>query len=522
VGNPNANYPGIHEDYHEEGTKAIDICRIALEAFFEDTKHLVARGVRGDIQRTKVSARSKRELADVSERALIRETSLVAWLKCPLPLAYGNEERGDVYRLVLLAVSPDEDSVAHGLPNWEHFTLDRATLAESLLKMARQKDPMPPKAPVLRKGSFLPVLKVAISAIFRMFEIFSERHREAAVLQILRKSLKIFDVKMFPAAKPSTNARGAPNSRPVWNSWGNLGLTDKSSDLSERGPSSSRRVIVPPATVAFNNVIASDRNAPWTANHLDLTTLHTVLHLTPLPKDFYEPAPTHNAVVDDTYRWVRENYDGTKPVHHLALLVSIIVASSIRPYLFVPANLKDVFSKARSKDAVREAFENVDWIEKPKKGGMVDRSIFVSMITTFIIALYEKENPLRRSMSSSKRGGLGNDWRDKHGEPFLSTFGPPCRFPLPLPPAVKGITYTTLIRVGMLWGQGSGAYEKGTFGRNWGCHSPKEIQILYDVLREKLDSTPFGAFDSLALLIGDKNARKFCARLKLNIRPAIV
>lgn len=46
--------------------------------------------------------------------------------------------------------------------------------------------------------------------------------------------------------------------------------------------------------------------------------------------------------------------------------------------------------------------------------------------------------------------------------------------------------------------------------------------MLYDALREKLGSTPFGAFDSLALLIGDKNARVFCARLRLNIRPRIV
>ena len=426
VGVPNASYVGVSEEIEQEATKAIEVCKVALEALFEDTKHLVARGVRADIQSKKVSARSKTELSEILDRAAIRESSLAAWLKCRYPLAYGNRERDDVYRLILLAVSPDENSVAHGLPNWEAFCTNRTTLAESLLNMVRPRDPTPPKAPVLRKGSFLPVLKVAVRAITEMFDCFEESQRKTVVVRILKTSLKEYKVMLFPAPKPRANSRGAPNASPVWDSWGNLGLADKSSGRSAEGASSlsSRRVVVSPTTVAFNNAFASDSNAPWTANHLDLNTLHLVLHSTPLPDDFFKPAPVQNAVVDDTYRWVRENYDGTKPVHHLALLVGIIVASSLLPYLFVPTNLKGRFAKAGSKEAVREAFEDVEWIMKAQRGGMTDRAIFVAMVTTHIIAVYEENSPLRKSMSASKRGGLGDAWREKHCERFV----PPARF----------------------------------------------------------------------------------------------
>jgi hypothetical protein len=61
-----------------------------------------------------------------------------------------------------------------------------------------------------------------------------------------------------------------------------------------------------------------------------------------------------------------------------------------------------------------------------------------------------------------------------------------------------------------MWGEGSGAYEKGTFGSTWGCQSDNYIRKLYRALCEKLRQDDFCAFDSLSLLIGERNARVFC------------
>jgi hypothetical protein len=81
--------------------------------------------------------------------------------------------------------------------------------------------------------------------------------------------------------------------------------------------------------------------------------------------------------------------------------------------------------------------------------------------------------------------------------------------------AAKGVTYGNLIRLGVLWGKGQGAFEKGTFGQAWGCHPPHRIAEIYGTLCEKLDRSakdPYSPFDSLSVLIGDKNARKFCTK----------
>src|SRR6266850_373785 len=94
----------------------------------------------------------------------------------------------------------------------------------------------------------------------------------------------------------------------------------------------------------------------------------------------------------------------------------------------------------------------------------------------------------------------------------------------PLCPAVKGVAYRTLIRLGIAWGKGPGAYDKGTFGTHWGCHSSRYIDVLYKALLAKLkeskNGNPFGPFDSLSLLIGDRNARIFCQRhIGVSSRP---
>jgi hypothetical protein len=83
--------------------------------------------------------------------------------------------------------------------------------------------------------------------------------------------------------------------------------------------------------------------------------------------------------------------------------------------------------------------------------------------------------------------------------------------------AVKGVTYHNLIRLGVLWGKGPGVYKKGAFGQSWGCLSMEEIRELHEKLCEKLKDCPFSPFDALTLLIGEKNAREFSGRDRLNL-----
>lgn len=87
-------------------------------------------------------------------------------------------------------------------------------------------------------------------------------------------------------------------------------------------------------------------------------------------------------------------------------------------------------------------------------------------------------------------------------------------------PAVKGVTYTLLIRLGIVWGKGTGAYENGTFGTAWGCYPTEYFRNTHTRLCVKLKSeSPYGPFDALSIIIGPKNASKFCGAKNFSYRP---
>jgi hypothetical protein len=165
----------------------------------------------------------------------------------------------------------------------------------------------------------------------------------------------------------------------------------------------------------------------------------------------------------------------------------------------------------------------MDWLPKSSKKGMSERTIFISMITTFIIAIYEPQSPLREHMREAAKGGLGDAWTEKYSMPFLFSFP---SFPnlifLLLFLGSKGITHGLLVRLGILWGEGTAALEKGSFGKSWGCHHPTILHETYRRLRLALMSNDIHApFDALSILIGPRNSRIFCRdHLALYYRPS--
>jgi hypothetical protein len=281
--------------------------------------------------------------------------------------------------------------------------------------------------------------------------------------------------------------------------------------------------------MALTTVRSKDANAVWKIQPLHLKDIYSIINKVELPEDYVTPSHAEAAYVNLTFDWVKIAYEPKKPLHHLAFLVSMMV-SCLRPYLFLPndPSMRSRFAKADTKDKVREVYNSLPWVAKKERKGLKDERILVSMFTTFIIALYEPTSPLRRHMASSKRNGLGDHWTKKycalHFYLYSIILSP---YPL-LRTALKSITYPTLIRIGILWGVGPGAYEKGIFGESWGLHSEKYIKRMYDTLIQKLTGSEddaksiFAPFDALTLLIGDRNARFFCRQdMGISARPPL-
>jgi hypothetical protein len=339
---------------------------------------------------------------------------LKKWLKSSRPLAYGEGAGNETFILLLRAVAEDEIATYKGLNGWEMNARTPFDLVDSLIDMSKPQDPKPPSAPVLKDGAFLPVLKVAHSAISDIAKPDHPDSRLAFLNKMLLLALTVFDVKFVPSHLPQTGARGGQFVLPVYDHWGHLGVKHSTSPaLLLPDPDVSFASLVEPETVAYNIAVASDCTAPWETSSLDLYSMKDYLNRTTLPSDFPPPSRSTEPYVNDTFTWVKQHYDGTKHHHHLALLVGIIVANSMIPNIFIPKGLRESFSSADSPNQVRAVYSTIGWESRAKKG-VAFKPLFVSMVTTFIVALYEQESPLMRHVTASKKGGLGDPWTDKY------------------------------------------------------------------------------------------------------------
>ncbi|KAI9452141.1 hypothetical protein BJY52DRAFT_1226307 [Lactarius psammicola] len=430
-------------------TGAMRISEITFMALFDDVKRLVADGVRNDIALTISNARDPEQRRIAISRGNDRESSLKTWLSKDRPLSYGQIDLNHTFTSLVKAVIADPDLISYGLPNFVEHAMTPTTFADSLIKMSSPLDPSPPAAPVLSNGSFLPLLKEAHRILLSLSQETHTTQQHAFIRLFFLRAIQLLRIRFVPSHRPRSARSGASPRVPVFNSWANLGVKDvtpiPSLPILPSLPSSSQIA----ADSALTNALATDANADWSIKEISIPKIHSILHKSSLPDDFATPSLTNVPYVDDTYAWVKSVYTTSKPLHHLALIVAII-ASSFIPNLFPPKNIpKRLFHNANTPSQVHAVWNTLSWVKRDNKKGMSDRLIFISMFTTFIIALYEPNSPLRLHIHASSKNGLGDPWTNKH--------------------TVKGVTYTVLVRLGILWGTKEGAGERGYFNNHWGC-----------------------------------------------------
>jgi hypothetical protein len=390
------------------------ILEIAFYAFFEDTKHLVATGVRNDITQSLSDADSQEDRRAAAIRGKEREKNLKHWLKLKNPLAYGHMDKNRTYESLVQAIIRDTQDISHGLPHMLDHAMTPSSFVDLLLAMSRPHFPANPYAPIISNGSFLPALKLAHKHLLTLSRADNHPASDSWVSSMFLRAIKFLDISYAPSHLPRTSARGAPCKKAVYNSWTYLGLQDAATSrplpLPSNTPSTSQRA----AAVALRTALANDCNAQWTIMPLHLISIKSILNKASLPSDFATPSQSDAAYVNDTFLWVKQAYDKTKPLHHLALIVSLIV-TCLRPQLFLPSNksIRSQFIDAHTPKQVHQVYNNLPWVVRKKKG-MTDATRLVAMFTTFIIAIYEPKSPLCQHMASSDKAGLGDPWTNKY------------------------------------------------------------------------------------------------------------
>ncbi|KAH9028272.1 hypothetical protein EDB85DRAFT_2147990 [Lactarius pseudohatsudake] len=500
--NPSISY---NSSFSSVENRAMHVSVIAFQALFDDVKKLVADGVRRDIAAI-VSAALTQDAVDVAvARGRERESSLKHWLSIKNPLAYGKVDKQNTFVSLLQAVVADPHLISHGLPNFSGHTMTPTTFVTSLIAMSSPTNPSLPVAPVLSSGFFLPLLKEAHSLILSLARLSPSNDQRDLVHRSFINTLSHLLIRFVPSHRPRSSSSGASPRVPVFDSWATLGLQDDARTVVPiQGPSHSLPQLSQlAAQSALTSALGGDAAAEWSLSEITIPLIHTILNKSSLPIDFTAPLPANEPYVDDTYAWVRHNYDPRNPVHHLALVVAIIV-SHFLPNVFYPSPIPSApFTHATTTYDVYQAYCTLPWEARPGKKGVSNRPIYVAMVATFIIAIHEPDSPLGSKLAASKK--LGSKWTTKH--------------------TVKGISYINLIRLGIVWGSQDSYKNKGGFGPDghWGLFDRRHLHSRYTELTRILRSPgPFASFDAVAYLVGDANARFLChSVIRLSVRPPL-
>ena len=472
--------------------------------FLNDVKSIVRAGVEDDIAKSRTQSDNLRAstLASKSRSKLLKD-----WLGLGRSLL---DYKNDNYAHLLRIIVSDSDQIVHGLPGSHNNEFSTLEFSQMLYDMIHFPTRTPLGAPILPKGAFWPSLNVAVNHILPLAPVNPDKF----VVHVFRITVEHLGIRFIPWSITHTGP-GRRNRTPVWNSWATLGKDDsrRHVDAIVLRP---EEALHKAAVDAQNAAMGRDVNISWNLADVKLRDINDFIHHGNLPSDWVIPSQATD-YVKETYEYVRDSYNNRNDLHKLALLVSIILGRCL-PNIHAPTDTASLLKNATSRSQTRNIVRSLSWISKNKVKGSKDSQIHICMFVSYIIALYDPNSPLRKYMAQHD-GNVGNLWSDKHSTclPFsflhiliISSFLGP-----------KGVVPFTLLRVGLVWGEGPKSYASGRFNRNWGLLPLSDLSNMLKDLLKKISCPPFGVGDALVTLLGQNKADEVATRENVTLRSVV-
>lgn len=466
--------PHIFTNIRDEGHRlAAIIASIALSAYVGDVKMLVSKGVTKNID----NIGAQGDHISLAEADSCR-AGLKHWLKTSSPLSYDPE----AYRCLIEALRPRKADHNKGLPMVKASAISVHTFASSLVRMSRTKCPDPVATPLLSTGTAPAVMKVAIAAMEPMAQLQTQYSAPDFIIQAFIKAMDYMKINYIPWTPDSNQQTGRPRTKPKFDSWISLGMSESSSTSTSKAaaPTESAR------QVAESN----DCRALWSAESITLQELPRYLKRTipPIEWNIKHAAlgGDDKSITSTTYHYVFNQLDLTRPLHHLALLVSIILTKCLPTIHWNVDNLQTL-TPGLSGNRVTEKIRGLSWTTKGKKGSK-KQAPYLVLITAFIIAIYDPESPVRRNLARTK------SWDAQ----FLSKH------------SNKSISAVQLIRIGLgkalkYMGKSPKLDIPGREG-DWRLLDEDELLIYYQTLKDTFQKGQYGPYRVAIMVVGEMRA----------------
>ena len=378
---------------------------ILVEMFIGDITSLVWKSLGG-----KIEARCQNEDPAIQRLGKGQKKAYAEWLALKHPLAMNttrsragrqNRREGRDGWELLKAIAGNEAQISGS--RWTTEALGRELVAMTKPGSSRRA-----KAPLVSNGLLFLALPAAQNRLVRPSSYQSHADMEEALGAALQKALEAQKVEFVPHHKAAAGQSHPLAADAAW--WATVTRPFQVARVPSEGLSLGEEVLAE---------ARRQPREPWDLPEM-IEQIKLFTHKEVLPRDWNLEAASLSGVnqeelyVPETYRWVKECYDGSQELHRMALLWSMMF-SWILPRILVPAGGTRL-KQTRSPTEATEAVLKIPWEEPPKsRKGFKDRLPFVVMVTCIIIALFEPESPLRKRMAANKNE-LGPAWTKKHCE----------------------------------------------------------------------------------------------------------
>ena len=388
----------IYPNEDHEMRQSFLVADIALEAYINDIKTFVTDGVKANIDCLAGS-----ELDKDRKDARILKKDLQSWQATRYPFSY------ESLLLLCRIIAPTGTS----LPQSSSGRVVLNTFLSSLATQAtdgksKKKDPFIPG------GSFQHILPPAIKHLTAHASSGMDEDGDSFVVRMLRRSWLHFKINTVPGTPTQLSGGGRPRTRVVYNAWTLFGGQSTASPTKQVAlRPRERQTAAIEANIA--RAMEDDADGPWCANDLKLQDMHTMLNRRMLPTDFQLPALSKqedSEYVKATYKKVFDDLDLEKPLHRLALMIGIVF-SKLAPNIYTNSPSSGPSALIDQEATAQNYLQTLPWSSK-SRGGSTEKGPLMSMMTVYILALYDEHSPLREYHKKEKK--LGQKWTQKHGK----------------------------------------------------------------------------------------------------------
>ena len=363
-----------------------------LSALIADSQRLVSKAVTEACNKDLQSRDEK-----VRHSGSARLKLLAEWQKYKYPFSWDDPHRkggAKTYKL-LTQLFPDGQGGDNPLKRSRNTQMSYSALAKRLVKLGLGSDSN--QAPLVRNGIGPTALRLTVP-LTRGF-----LGSEEATHQLWEAGLKALKIGFLPWHKDHANAKTTTSEFWVF-------------IQHSPGPTPIYQVLAEASENDATMAAQQDPSAPWKVP-TNISDMGSLWHKKVLPLDWnLQKASLSNAkdheYVHETYQWVYDNFDGLKINHRLGIVLAIMF-SLLLPDIASEEAGGDI-SRSLPEEELTMKIRELRWT-KAKHKGTSETAPFITMMSTTIIAILEKESPLRKYLANNNYN-MGNPWTDKHSE----------------------------------------------------------------------------------------------------------